>query len=559
MSERNTAARNASIYRSSGSPQQSQRSAAPTHPDATPQANDGPPQEHEALSYYGRGQRSHEPPPAGPSVQNILNPATEVALTPEEAFGGYDRVLIRARKTRAGDVSQTETQNAPVQSYYHDQSENAPYAGPSISPMGPRIGQGPSATTSPTTSHNDATVQQPAQGRRILSPRGPRASSIYFGGPPREQEYRGQNRISSASPAKRPYEPEVSDEYRPHPNTQPSSLPHTPNIPGASISRSFSQPIAQPPGGAHPPPPPLPLPPPDIQGRGPVSPVHRLQQSPRAMSGRSFSTSVAHGEQRSPWADPARRPSIGATLMSGEGQALMMLPGSDTPIAVPVDNTQASKKANEKRGKNAEASTRHRKKKKEEREELEAEREAMRVQLAEQSALIEHHRAQHYRFREIVRSTPSIAHHAEGQPPSPPLSRPQVAVPRPQHHSVRSHSSEASSAERPAQRPRLEEHGTPTIHTYVGTPAGTPGQTPLQSPVYGGVPPRPESASSSAGGGLDRLPPLRSLESLGSQNLTQGPPQEQDPRTGQWAPIQPRQYETGWATGLRRSGEGPQR
>lgn len=561
MSERSTAAPNASLHRTLGSPQDGQSSPNTSHQAAQLATGGGVHQEHGPSRYYDGSARSHDLPPRVPGVHNILNPQDPR----HQAAEASQLYMARTREHGGRGGSPTRTQHARLaQSYYYNQPEIVSNPGTPISPGAPGTGLGHSATTSPTTGHAESATQQPPQGRRILSPRAPRPSSMVYAAPSRDQDAYAHNRIPSASPAKRPYDPETPEEYRPHPGSQPSSVPHTPNMPGASISRSFSQPMVQAPGGPHPPA--LPFPPPDVQGRGPVSPAHRLQQSPRGVGGRSFSTSMAHGDQRQlPWADPARRPSIGTTLMGGEGQALMMLPGSDVPIPVPVDNTQASKKANEKRGKNAEASTRHRKKKKDEQEkqykkveDLEAEKDVLRAHMAELSAQAEHHRNEHYRLRDIVRSTPNIAHLAEGRPTSPTLPRPPVAISGRQHRSAREYSSEASSAERPAQRLRLEEHGGAPMHAYAGTPAGTPGQTPLQSPIYGGMPPRPESASSSAGG-IDRLPPLRSMEGLGSHNPSQGPTQEQDLRTGQWAPIQPRHFETGWATGHRRPGEGPPR
>lgn len=564
MSERSTAAPSASLYRTLGSPQDGQSSPTTSHSAAQSVAALGDVHKEFGSTriFHGSGPRSQELPPRIPDVHNILNPSESRRQAPE----GGPLYLARTREHGSGGVSPTRTPHALPQPYYYNQPGNISHPGTPVSPTAPAPGPGPSATTSPITGHTESAIQQPPHGRRILSPRAPRPSSMIYGAPSRDQDVYIQNRAPSASPAKRPYEHEHSEEYRPHPGSQPSSVPHTPNMPGASIARSFSQPIVPSAGGSQQPP--LPFPPPDAQGRGSVSPAHRLQQSPRGIGARSFSTLAAHGDQRQlPWADPARRPSIGATLMGGEGQAMMMLPGSDTPIAVPVDNTQASKKANEKRGKNAEASTRHRKKKKEEQEkqfkrveELEGEKDLMRIQMAELSAQLEHHRNEHHRLHEIIRSTPSISHLVEVRPVSPPLSRPPVTIGGRQHDPSREYSSEASSAERPAQRPRLEEHGGTALHHYAGTPTGTPGHTPLQSPVYGGMPPRPESASSSTGG-IDRLPPLRSMEGLGTHNPPQGqgPAHEQDPRTGQWAPVQPRTYETGWATGHRRPSEAPPR
>jgi hypothetical protein len=76
--------------------------------------------------------------------------------------------------------------------------------------------------------------------------------------------------------------------------------------------------------------------------------------------------------------------------------------------------------------------------------------------------------------------------------------------------------------------------------------------TPSHGQPYG-IPPRPMSAGSSAGG--DRLPPLRAMEGApppAAQHVGLGQAHEQDPRTGQWRLMPPRQVETGWATGARK-------
>jgi hypothetical protein len=68
---------------------------------------------------------------------------------------------------------------------------------------------------------------------------------------------------------------------------------------------------------------------------------------------------------------------------------------------------------------------------------------------------------------------------------------------------------------------------------------------PMPMPGYG-APSRPSSAASSTNS--ERLPPLRAMEGRPLGPAPGPGVQEQDPRTGQWVPVQPRAQETGWAT-----------
>ncbi|OAA56462.1 hypothetical protein ISF_07530 [Cordyceps fumosorosea ARSEF 2679] len=223
-------------------------------------------------------------------------------------------------------------------------------------------------------------------------------------------------------------------------------------------------------------------------------------------------------------------------------------------MAVPVDTTQASKKADEKRQRNAKASTRHRRKKKNIQEEnirllqdLKDDQEAMAEQMENLTRQRDFYREERNRLREIVLRTPAISQHASG-PPSPGSRSgvnsyadhsPMGGKPRPLHTPSQGYISEASSVERPAQRRRTDEHSeyAANYSTHPGPPATT--LPPMHSHVQT-MPPRPMTA----------LPPLRAMD---------GPPpphemhsghatHERDPVTGDWRVAPPRPYETGWAT-----------
>lgn len=501
-------------------------------------------------------------PPRLLGVHNILNPSEPRPLAAE----GGPLHLSRTREQGGMSHSPSPVQPGPPRPFFPGQHGTGSYPGTPVASAVPLPGTGGSGRTSPSN-YPHAVPQNP---RRILSPKGPRAMSITQGGPLRDPDPRLQPRMTSASPAKRAYEPDPADDYRGHlmAGHHSSSLPHTPNLPGASIARSFSQPVTQPPGGPHAPP--LSLPPRDPHGRAPVSPVLVPMQSSGTHDARSFSASAAPGpagdQRHPPWPEPVHRPSLGAPVIGGEAQqAFMTLPGSDTPIPVSVDTTQASRKASEKRQRNANASTRHRAKRRALQEEsarqlqdLKDEREEMELRIEELVAQRDFYRNDRNRLRDIVRATPSISELAAG-PPSPTLTRLSEISPLSRSHHAptptREYSSEASSAERPTQRPMLDDRPEGSIPPFGMVSAGTSGvQTPMQGPGYG-LPPRPTSASSSTGGG-ERLPPLRSME---GPPPAHGPPQEQDPRTGQWVPIQPRQFETGWATSPRKPIDGSQR
>ncbi|PHH86157.1 hypothetical protein CDD83_10641 [Cordyceps sp. RAO-2017] len=200
--------------------------------------------------------------------------------------------------------------------------------------------------------------------RRTSSPKLARAS----GGPTHpaphlEGDLRPQSLASASSPAKRPYEADAAEEGRPLPGGSHygpgRGLAAMPSL--VTSPRATAQPAARPAADASFVASPAAAP----RGR-----PHSLHGPPQFQHGaepsRPLSAMGRSGDGSSPWSDVMRRPGVGGGGMAGtEGQqAFMTLPGSDTPIPVQVDYSQASKKADEKRQRNAKASTRHRRKKK---------------------------------------------------------------------------------------------------------------------------------------------------------------------------------------------------
>ncbi|KAH7303585.1 hypothetical protein B0I35DRAFT_485067 [Stachybotrys elegans] len=293
--------------------------------------------------------------------------------------------------------------------------------------------------------------------RKIPSANLPRALSVRQGisSLPRDLNARSQQLVPASLPIKRPYEADNPEEGRPSlPAVRYHSLSLT-----STPSRSFSQPVSRS-LGAH--------------------PGHHM--APQG------------GDQHMPaWSEMLHRPGMGPSMVSGEGQqAFMTLPGSDTPIPVQVDYSQASKKADEKRQRNAKASTRHRRKKKTMQEEnmrqlqiLKDERQQMLQHIEELTHQRDFYRGDRNRLRDIVARTPSIGEQAAG-PPSPPVSRITGSFSGKSptmHHQQRpttshGYSSESSSIERPAQRRRIDDRPEFSIPSYGAPQPGAPGSLP---------------------------------------------------------------------------------
>ncbi|KAI6780133.1 uncharacterized protein J7T54_000039 [Emericellopsis cladophorae] len=195
------------------------------------------------------------------------------------------------------------------------------------------------------------------------------------------------------------------------------------------------------------------------------------------------------------------------------------------PIEVHVDTSQGSRKASEKRERNAQASNRHRAKRrqmaqddKKHIQQLQEEQEELERRIRELMALADHYRADRNRLRDIVRATPVISDHAAG-PPSPRITEYTSGASPMLHHAphgpgtlrdFREHSSEASSMDRTVQRPVMEDRQEPYAQRHGSTtPSSSAASLPHGAP-YMSLP-RPDSASSSTGMG-ERLPSLRTLE-----------------------------------------------
>ncbi|CAH0033367.1 unnamed protein product [Clonostachys rhizophaga] len=550
MSQRSPATPHGSGYQTPGS---SIRETSTSNPNAPHQPDSGIGAPKYSSGFHAAEDlRQQQVPPRLLGVHNILNPSEPQSRAHEGRPSG-DRISVftgHPDHAASGSASHPNT------------------------PIGPGAPLPPSMLherNSPAVPYSHSTDNRPAP-----SPKGPGLKSIGMGGfPPRETDPRAHGLAPSISPAKRRREDDGPEDYRPHvPNrSHPSSVPHTPNLPAAAaISRSYSQPMAQPQGGPHQPPSgdALDAPSRDAHGYPQPSPAHAHFQ-PGPYGGRSFSASAVTGPplDEPTWPESMRRSSLGAQIMAGDGQqAFISLPGSDAPIPIHVDYSQASKKADEKRQRNAKASTRHRRKRKAIQEEnarqlqdLKESREDMELKIEELTAQRDFYRRERNRLREVVARTPSIAEHAASAP-SPTLTPARVGSYSPRHsaRNIREYSSEASSNERPARRQRIDDGSENSLASLVGAP-GTPlGQVPNLGPGFG-APSRPHSAASSSAGGGERLPPLRTHIDGPPPMLhgQPGQPHEQDPRTGQWIPIQPRHIETGWATGGRKLSDGPPR
>lgn len=203
------------------------------------------------------------------------------------------------------------------------------------------------------------------------------------------------------------------------------------------------------------------------------------------------------------WSDVMRRPGGGEGMGPTDGQqAFMTLPSSDMTIPVQVDYSQASKKADEKRERNARASTRHRRKKKTMQEnlrqlqDLKDERQQIMEEMEDLKRQRDFYRDDRNRLREMVAQTSGVYAHAGG-PASPSAKSTESHTERSPGHpgqmptSSHGYASDPSSAERPAQRRRTDEFATSVFGTLAGAPPAALAPLPGGS-AYGG-PVRPPS------------------------------------------------------------------
>ncbi|PFH55687.1 hypothetical protein XA68_17822 [Ophiocordyceps unilateralis] len=478
--------------------------------------------------------RIQHPPPKALGVHNILNPS-EPRTMASESLGSLSS---RRRESESMVGGHTARAYGVSRAFFPAQAGLGSHSagGSTLTPL-----------RRPSTSGQDVSTaaylfSASSTPRETSSPKLPRGPV-----PHHEGEMRVPALASTTSPAKRPYEMESPEEPRP----LTGHHPHTGRALAAMPLMATSPRMATTPHGR------------------PHSLHAPRRFQPAVTPSRPLSVVAGGGDGPPPWSEVIRRSGMGGSMGGAEGQqAYMALPGSDTPIPVQVDYSQASKKADEKRQRNAKASTRHRRKRKMQQEdkdrqlqELKDERRQQQEEMEDVKRQRDFYRDERNRLRDIVARTATIHHHAQGpQSPSARSTGSQAERSPGQHGEMatptQGYASDPSSVDRPMQRRRTEERPefpAPAFGTSGGGPP--PALAPLSAGAAYGAPQRPPSATSS--GSVERLPPLRAMEG--------GPPgpvpaQEQDPRTGQWRPAQPRHYETGWATAGRRGFEsqGPQ-
>ncbi|KAI5465463.1 hypothetical protein BGZ63DRAFT_411054 [Mariannaea sp. PMI_226] len=497
-------------------------------------------------------------------VHNILNPPE-----PHRLASGAINHPQTTRAPEAEILTSTPGPLPAARAFVTGQPASISLPGTPVGTLTPLGGPG-SERNSPTSTFPFPAMNNP---RKKLSPKPPRSMSLSHGQASHGTDHRQTPSLPSMAPTKRPYEREGNEEHR----SQLPRLHHSLAMPPGPVTgvppstRALTQPIVQSPGPHGPP---SNLAPTSMPGRHQPQPMPAQAPLPPSMPpSRSYTPAPPVSEGGSPWSEIMRRHGLGGGMAGGEAQqAYMTLPGSDTPIPVQVDYSQASKKADEKRQRNAVASTRHRRKKKimleentKQLQELRDERRQLEIKMEEIAQQRDWYRDERRRLREIVAQTPGISHLA-GRPQSPASIRsgsfaersPLMGGPQSHMPSPQISLSELPSGERPAQRRRTDdrpEFSMPVFGTPVGghpnvSPSPLP---PLQAPAYG-VPSRPTSATSSSGGDRLPLPPLRAMENHPPPPAGPGQVQEQDPRTGQWVTVQPRAPDAGWAT---RRHEGP--
>lgn len=505
------------------------------------------------------------------NVSSILNPS--------EGHVHHGDAAAK-EKDQTPQVKQSSQANVPwatggTRAFPPGQPLSSSYPG---TPVGTAFTVGPSMSerSSPAVAYQPPNLNAPSN---VHNPRVSRPSSVSYSARS-SHDFESRRHTYGApvvSPAKRAYEPEVAEERgsfqaaytvpRTHGPpvrglaTQIHGVAHASATPMTPTARPMSQPVSQAPE---------------------VSGVHRERHvntpplyAPTSQFHHTDVSGQIPGPARPPegvsqWSEVMRRTVIGAGPAGIEGQqAYMTLPGSDIPIPVQVDYSQASKKADEKRQRNAKASTRHRRKKKTLQEEnvrqlqdLRDERQDLADEIEQVKRQRDFYHEERNRLRDIVLRTPGIHQLAAG-PPSPTPTRStgsqpdrspvlaQTYVPAP----TQGYRSESLSADRPSQRQGMDDRSEfPTTEFTPLLGVQQAGLWPAHGQSYPG-PARPASATSS--GSAERLPPLRAMEGAPPpvQHLSQGQAQEQDPRTGQWRQVPARHTETGWATMTRKPGD----
>ncbi|KAH6876860.1 hypothetical protein B0T10DRAFT_552340 [Thelonectria olida] len=347
------------------------------------------------------------------AVHNMLNPPEPYRLAP----GVNANPPLSGRPPEAAVQTSTPGAFTTIRSFTAGQPASISLPGTPVGTLTPLGGPASECTSSTTT------FPFPAMNnlRKKLSPNPPRAMTLSQSQASHGLDPRQHTPLPSMAPAKRSYEDEVTGEHRPD---IPGNLPgihHSLGIPLGPASgvpppsRSLSLPVFQSPG--HAPPstlPPTTMPSPHLPQQIPT----HSSISPAMPPLRSYPSAPPVSKGPTPWTDMIGRHGLGSGMVSCEApQAYMTLPGSDTPIPVRVDYSQASKKADEKRQRNAVASTRHRRKKKimleestKRLQELRDERRQMEMQIDNLTVQRDRYRGERNRLREIILQTPGISH-----------------------------------------------------------------------------------------------------------------------------------------------------
>ncbi|RYC78296.1 hypothetical protein BFJ63_vAg18830 [Fusarium oxysporum f. sp. narcissi] len=469
------------------------------------------------VPYTNGEERLQQVPQKTLGVHNILSPMEPRLL----ASGGNGHLPPAARPSESATPGQTvgsvRGSFAGTQAFTPAQPASISLPGTALGPMTP-LGEPSSGRNSPTAFPFPAANS----ARPKASPtQHPRAISVSHVPSP---ESDGRQSLQNSSSAKRPFEDITPEDTR-------AEYSHLHPPPGAQAPLSTI-----------------------LLNHTPGRPLlvnPQTSYSPKMQAGRPFPSPPR--ESGSLWPETLRRHGMEGSLFGVDRQqALLALPGSEAPIPVQMDSSQASKKADRRR-RNAKASTKLRNKKKIMLEEATKQVQKLRDEKRLMEIRIEELVRDRNGLPDIVAQMPSISGLAAG-PPSATISTSNSYAETgslASGPSVSMSYGDVLSNERPTQRRRTDDHPEYSLPPYgppaSGHPSASPtGLPPMPKSGYGG-PSRPSSAASSASG--ERLPPLRVMEGRPPTGPPPGPGiQEQDPRTGQWVPFQPRVPETGWAT-----------